>query len=331
MDFLFDNPLANMPGVTFLIFYVLYSVFALVIFGVWKKSVDQTDQLAIPPIPPNIDPYEIAFLRGGINETARSVTFSLRQKGFLIFQNDDKNSRIHRDQNQNDTSHLSQIEQAALSWFSISREPKDVFRRGGLIEVIKPFAEAYEARLEQQQLLTDSQTKSRISKAKWILLAAIVGLGFYKFIAALLGGYLNFIGIFVVLAFATFFAFAVSKTERLTKLGKAYLERLQLAFSQLKSQAQTAYQNAEAPRPVAGATFAGVDPMLLGVGVFGATILAGTMYNDYNTAFQRAQNQSGGSSCGSACGSSCSSGSSGDGGSSSCSSGCGGCGGGGCS
>lgn len=327
MEFLFDNPLANVPGVIFLIFYALYAVFALVIFGVWKAAIDKTDQLAMPPIPPKIDPYEIAFLRGGINEMARFAAFSLRQKGFLIFQNDGKKSYIHRDQHQNNPKNLPQVEQAALSWFSISREPKELFGHGGLTEILKPFIQTYEANLEQQQFLTDRHTKSRISKARLILLTAILGLGGYKFAAAWLNGYNNVIGIFIIGALATFFAFRISVSPRLTKLGKVYLERLQLAFSQLKTKAQTVYQTAgNQPQAVSGATFAGVDPMLLGVGIFGTTILAGTMYEDYNTAFQRAQQASGSSGCSSACGSSCSTGS--GGGSSSCGGGCGGCGGG---
>src|SRR5215213_10540372 len=122
MDFLFDNPLANMPGVIFLVFYSLFIIFSLVIFGVWKTQADKTASLAIPPIPPNVDPYEIAFLRGGMNEVARAVIFALRQKDFLIFQNDGKNSRIHRNQQQTDRRGLNEMEQDVLKWFGTSRE-----------------------------------------------------------------------------------------------------------------------------------------------------------------------------------------------------------------
>ncbi|HVE58180.1 MAG TPA: hypothetical protein VNB22_15210, partial [Pyrinomonadaceae bacterium] len=127
----------------------------------------------------------------------------------------------------------------------------------------------------------------------------------------------------------------VSNFPRVTKLGKAYLERLQTAFDNLKYTSQAAYIASNQPMVAPQTSFAGVDPLLLSVGVFGSGILAGTVFDSYNQAFQRAQSASiaGGSSCSSGCGScstgggsSCSSG--GDGGSS-CGGGCGGCGGGG--
>lgn len=332
MDFLFDNPLANMPGVTFLIFYSLSAVFTLIIFGIWKTQVDKTVNLPLPPIPANIDPYEIAYLRGGVNEVARAVVFALRQKDFLIIQNDGKDSRIHRNQLQTDTRNLNQMERAVLSWFGGSREPKEVFQSYGLIQVLEPYCDAYESRLEQQQFLTADETRSRVAGARNIVLLLVLGLGAYKFIAALFNGYFNVFGIIAVAVIGTLITFAAARLPRLTKLGKTYLGRLQMAFDKLKYQTQQQiYQPADAPKVLPSAQFAGVDPLLLGVGVFGGAVLAGTIYDDYNHAFQRAQNQSSGGSsgCGSACGSSCSSSSGGgdsggsDGGG--CGGGCGGC------
>ncbi|HEX8248062.1 MAG TPA: hypothetical protein VF599_07815, partial [Pyrinomonadaceae bacterium] len=169
-----------------------------------------------------------------------------------------------------------------------------------------------------------------------IVLLLILGLGAYKFVAALINGYFNVFGIIVIAVIATVITFFAARLPRLTNLGKTYLERLQLAFDKLKYQTQQIYQPSDTPKVVPNTQFAGVDPLLLSVGVFGGAVLAGTIYDDYNQAFQRAQNQavtSGSSSCGSACGSSCSSssgsGGGGDSGGSSCGGGCGGCGGGG--
>jgi len=332
MDFLFDNPLANMPGVVFLVFYSLFIIFTLTAFGVWKTQADKTANLTVPPIPPNIDPYEVAYLRGGMNEVARAVVFALRQKDFLIIQSDGKNSRIHRNQQQTDRRSLNQMEQSVLDWFASSREPKEVFQGYGLQQVLDPHYEVYEARLEQQQFLTDGEMRNRIKRARNVVLFLILGFGAYKFTAAMLNGYTNVAGIVIIGVITTFITFAVAKLPRLTNLGKTYLERLQLAFDKLQYQTER-----QAMQPnVSGAQFAGVDPLLLGVGVFGGAVLVGTMYDDYNQVFQRAQHQAAASSssCSSGCGSSCSSGSSGsscssgDGGGSSCGGGCGGCGGG---
>jgi uncharacterized protein (TIGR04222 family) len=329
MDFLFDNPLANMPGVIFLVFYSLFIVFSLVIFGVWKTQADKTAKLAVPPIPTNVDPYEIAYLRGGMNEVARAAIFALRQKDFLIFQNEGKNSRIHRNQQKTDRRGLDEMEQDVLKWFGTSREPQEIFQGYGLTQALDRYYGIYESRLEQQQLLTDDETRSRIKRARNIVLLLILGLGAYKFTAALLHGYANVLGIVGLAAISTLIIFAVAKVSRLTALGKIYLERLQIAFDKLQYQSER--QGVQTN--TASAQFAGVDPLLLGVGIFGGTILAGTVYDDYNQAFQRAQNQAfAGSSSGSSCGSGCSSSSGGDGGGGDggggCGGGCGGCGGG---
>ena len=153
MDFLFENPLANMPGVLFLCFYAVFSLLAIVSFYFWKQQNDKTDQLALPPIPPDVDPHEIAFLRGGINELARSVTFSLRQNDLLILETDGKTSRIHPNKHQNNTEKLSHIERSALDWFTVSREPKEIFSSGGLKDVLNPYAQMYEARLKQRKFI----------------------------------------------------------------------------------------------------------------------------------------------------------------------------------
>jgi len=96
MDFLFDNPLANMDGPSFLVLYSFLIVSTIIGYRVLKKRLDQSAHFAIPPIPHNPDPFEIAYLRGGANEMARAVIFSLAQKKLLKFETDDKTSRIYK-------------------------------------------------------------------------------------------------------------------------------------------------------------------------------------------------------------------------------------------
>lgn len=80
MDFLFDNPLANLYGPYFLIFYVSFITCTIIGYRFLRARIDKTAHYAIPPIPVNPDPFEIAYLRGGANELARAAVFSLNQK-----------------------------------------------------------------------------------------------------------------------------------------------------------------------------------------------------------------------------------------------------------
>lgn len=328
MEILIDNPLATMYGPYFLVFYGFVTVFTLLFLGLKKTRVDRTDNLALPPISSQIDPFEIAYLRGGANEVARSVIFALMQKGLINIDNNDAKAKIQRTELQSGRVDLSQIEQISLDWIGANRDVAEVFGKNGLIEQLEMFSEMYRARLKQAQFLVGDGVRGQMSRWKWTAMAIIAGLGIYKIAVAVLFGNFNIIFTILMLVFGLIIAKAISRAPRVTKLGKAYLERLQLVFENLKFESQKSYLPSNQARAVPQTTFAGVDPLLLSVGVFGGAILAGTVFDSYNHAFQKAQQQSAagsGSSCGSSCGSYSSSG---DGGGSSCSSGCGGgCGG----
>ncbi|MCY7344724.1 MAG: TIGR04222 domain-containing membrane protein [Pyrinomonadaceae bacterium] len=320
MDFLFDNPLANLDGPYFLIFYIVFVASTVIGYRVLKTRLDRTAHYAVPPIPHNPDPFEIAYLRGGANELARAVVFSLAQKNLLKFAGGDKTSHIYPTETEYDRRTLMPIERTALDWFGKTRETKEMFSRtDGLTNALKPYYETFRARLEKQQFFPDEEMKKRNNRLAIRALLLFGGLGAYKITAAIYHGYWNIFGIVVVFAAGLFVLGIAAKMSRLTKLGKIYLERLQLVFERGKP---STHHPVVVEENVPSATFAAVDPFLLSVGVFGGAALAGTIYSDYNRTFERAQTSTGGGSCGSA--SSCSSG--GDGGG--CGGGCGGCGGG---
>lgn len=335
MDFLFDNPLASMYGPYFLVFYIIFIFMTLVIFSILKNQLDKTRHYAMPPIPSQPDPFEIAFLRGGENELARSVVFSLTQKNLLKIINDGKTSRIYRTEAKLDKQNLSPIERTAHGWFGAARDAKEIFGPIGLAKSLRPYYETYEARLEQQHLIPDEEIKQKRNRIRKRAAFVVAGLGLYKISAALINGYTNIWGIIILGTIGLVVIMVSGKLPRQTRLGKAYLERLQIAFDRLRNTNQLISSNKTSGSPEEA--FASFDPLLLSVGVFGGAVLAGTIYDDYNQAFQRAQSTAGVSgSCGSSCGSSsCSSGgdsssscSGGGDGGGGCGGGCGGCGGG---
>ncbi len=322
-----------MYGAYFLLFYAVTIFSTIVALVIIKRLLDRSDKMPSPPIPTRIDPYQIAYLRGSTNEMVRSVVFALTQKELLEIEND----LIKRKTSENPLPNLSNLELIALEWFGASREVKEIFGANGLVQQLQPFADSYKQTLEQQQLLSDAQLQGSFAVFKWLAAALIAGLGFYKTVAALANGRFNIIFLIIFGVIGLILVFVFGKMPRLTKLGNYYLERLQLAFESLKAKSQYMYQRPETAQNAARTTFAGVDPLLLTVGVFGGGILAGTMYDNYNQAFQKSQ-QANASSSGSGCGGACGSCSSSDNGGSSCSSGgsscssgcgggCGGCGG----
>ena len=326
MNFLFDNPLTNMPGGWFLLLYGSIIFFTAITFKVFKSSLDWTSKLPIPLVPQNPNPFEIAYLRGGDNEFARSLVFALVQKGFLEITSEGKKSYIKLTANQPNWTTLSPVERSVLPWFQTTRETKEVFTTYGVTEILKPYSETYFQQITRLNFLTPNDVASKTRVISFLVLSALGLLGIYKLLAAVQHGRKNFGFLIVFIVIATFIFYLLSKTSRLSTLGKRYVEQIQQAFENLKTKVKTPISKDSN----SGYSMSAVDPFLLTVGVFGVGALSGTLYNQYEQAFHRA-NVAGGSSCGSGCGSSCSSGSSGGdggGGGGSCGGGCGGCGGG---
>ena len=324
MEFLLDNPLANMFGPYFLLFYGVGTIALLTAVSIVKRQADQTGLLPTPAVPPNVDPFEVAYLRGGDNEMARAVVFALIKKGYIEISSFSQSSVIGQVKPMPERSGLSEMERAALSWFDTARTAEEVFSADGLTHRLKPYANEYQTVLEGRQLLAESRVLATLRPVKWVAVLLIAGVGTFKLLAALANGHSNVAFLVMIGFIGTFLAFWVSDLPRVTRLGKAYLERLQIVFGDLKYESQAPYIKGTAERPIPSATFASVDPLLLSVGVFGAGILAGTAYDNYNQTFQRAQQTSSGGCGGASSGCGSSSCSSGDGGGG----GCGGCGGG---
>lgn len=326
MDWLIENPLANMYGPMFLLVYAVLIVFLIVIHRYKLKALDWTSKLPLPQIPTNPDPYEIAYLRGGDNEVVRSVIFTLVQKGFIINTKDflRNQSTFSKTEKVQDIHLLSKMEREVLYYFAESKNAFEIFQSDGITNVVKNHCLQYERKLLNENLLNPPETKSAADRNANIAAIVILAIGGFKLIAALSHGRTNVIFLIVMAIVGLIVLYKTTRVPRLSHRGRAYLEELQIAFSNLKYPPKKTTLQTPQPLP----TFAAVDPLLLGVGVFGVGALVGTNYDYMNDTFQKSAVQNGGSSstssgCGTSCGSSsCSSGGSCSGGSS--------CGGGGC-
>jgi uncharacterized protein (TIGR04222 family) len=328
MDFLLNNPLAKMPGTLFLLFYGATILLTAIIIKISKSGFDWTRKIPLPLIPQNPDAFELAYLRGGENEFARALVFALIHKGFLTLTKDGSSASIVLAENQPNWNTLSVLERNVLPWFQVTRQTKEIFDSYGLLNILKPYSAEYERKITQSNFLLPSDVAAKIRITASIAGLILVFLGAYKIFIALLSGRTNILFTVVLIVITIVVFWILSKSARLSSLGKKYISAVQQTFESLQARIQNSNFSAEASAPV----FGGVDPFLLAVGVFGVGALAGTMYYEYGESFHRAS--SGGSwdsssSCGSSCGTSCSSGDSGCSSGSSCGSGCGGCGGGG--
>jgi len=335
MEWLWQNPIADMRGPAFLLFYACVSAATIAVCALVARRLDWTGRMPPPHVPPAPDPYEIAYLRGGENEVARTAVFALMRSGHLRVTEQGKKSLIERTGPPAPAASLGRLERHAYGWFDHPRESAEVFKRGGLAEKVGRHCAEYEQKLRGEKLLTPPEVGERARLVRLLGLAVIAGLGAYKLAVALSRGRTNVIFLILLGAVALIVLFKVCRSPRLSRRGRAHLERLRTAFDRLKGAGTNLTETASVARESADehgahATPGGLDPSLLMLGVFGAAALAGADRDNYSRAFNRSTataDTSGSSSCGSSCGSSDSS-SGGDGGGSSCGGGCGGCGGG---
>lgn len=319
MNPMLNNPIASMYGPNFLLFYLVVAVGALTVTVILIRG--RPSQFSPRSIPMNPDPYEIAFLRGGVNEVIRVAVLSLLQRGVLEQRIGVKTGILKTTPPPTivwnpfgpPTDGLSPLEKAVVTFCRSPKQPPEFFT-GVLPGEFLRLCARYEVDLTANGLLTALGEKQSRTRVTLSIFLAVLALGGYKIWAALSTGHSN-IGFLIVEMIAVFIAFGVvGNAPRATPSGKRYIRDLQIAYQKLK-------------HPGVAVASAGVDPALLALAVFGVAALAGTPEAAYAAMFRQASGAStggcGGNGGGGGCGGGGGGGCGGGGG------GCGGCGGGG--
>src|SRR4028118_1237893 len=319
MDWFEHNFIADMPGPQFLLLYAGVILSVLVLCRVRLRLSDPSAALPPTTIPPQPDPYSIAYLRGGTSEVVRLVTFALLERGFLQVIDEPKKKwqnpkpqRMQRVAQSQDLSQLSRMERCALDWFDRPRTAADIFKDpGGLITYVEGYCAEYERHLRQEQLLASDTMKTLAAQTGWCGAAIILSVGGYKLLDAWLEGRSN-VSFLIIMSIVSLVALTlVCGQPRLSRRGRAYLRQLQLAFNGLKSQASragTANKGAQAHTTHSlnqngamglngssgfngssdpkGVSTPALNPsLMLVVGVFGVTALSGTAFAYYPPLF----------------------------------------------
>lgn len=337
MYWLVDNPIGNMVGPHFLLFYGCTIVMTLAVCAWWVRSGDRSADRPLAELPKTVDPYHVAYLRGGVNEVTRLAIFELIERGYIEMLETKKGIRsgqeLDRKEDHPSPDALSPPARTAFEWFSIARKPEEVFRNAALPRRMERPCEQLKAWAEQENLLVPAE----MHRAGWmgLLTGAIVifGLGSYKLAVALSKGLHN-VGYLIVMGLVGLsILFAVARVSRLSRRGKQYLGQLQATFR--RSQWGGSLSRA----------FAAGPSLLFSVGLFGVAAVAATQFAPFQKMFGRGASSGGCSGgywgywggCSGGCGAGSSSGGGGgcsgggggcSGGGGGCGGGCGGCGGG---
>lgn len=328
MNWFLHNAVADLYGPYFLLFYAATIVVLIVAArrSIW--SADRSLERGPPEIPTKLDPYEVAYLRGGENEVTRVAVASMIQRGLLRIVEDERWHSTIRTIGRGrkpEPNELLPVEAAVWDWGLYPADAGELFGKRGVTTRVKEVCKRYELDLAEEGLLVSEEQLKPLVRWLWFSgLAILLLLGVYKLIVAHAKGHANvaFLNILMV-GGAVVYSIACLVTHRLSRRGKAYLARLKQVFGGPGGRLDASGDWAFAPAPdffgradpgaMARAAASGPDCLLL-LGVFGVPALANTPLSVLNTMFTRSAN--GGGGCGGGgCGGGCGGG------------GCGGCGG----
>lgn len=331
MDIFTHNPLANMVGPYFLLFYGALLAIFLYLGRRTARALDTSRDLKPLPVPENPNPFEIAFLRGGANEVSRLLVVELFQRGILVetrkrlFQK----TKLVLAENIN----LSELDPALRGLAERFTKPCDptALDQPTVQRSLGTQLEHWAQWVRDEQLAFEPAQRIAGKRYGLSLVGVFVAVGVYKLAIAISNDHFNVFFLMALGLFGAIGIMAVVRLPRFTSRGKRYLEDLQAAYWNLK---KTDLPKPDEFQPAASAAW---DPLLAGscalpvlaMGLFGASALQSSAYATLSNRFA---NSSCGSSCGavSACASGCGAGGAGGGcggGGGGCGGGCGGCGG----
>lgn len=286
-----------LDGPQFLLLYVVVCS-ATVTFAAWfVRSKDTSTAGAPEPIGNDLNPYAIAYLRGGANELVRYIVFELTRDRLLEVvpsKKKHKPARIVR----TSATHGAQSALAKMvyDYFETPHTAQELFASSIPQQVESAFEPARGELVSRRLLTGDEMTSaSRTMRVNGCLI--VDGLFLARLWYAIVMHHRNIFFMFVVAGISTIVLLLLTKAPRVSKRGRQYLESLRASL------------------PVSNDPAAIASPVFgLAVAAAGIAVLAGTPYAALGDTFKR-QLASGASSS-SGCGSS----------------GCGGggCGGGGC-
>jgi uncharacterized protein (TIGR04222 family) len=244
MNWLLHNPVTNIYSEYLLVFYAM--AIAAVILACYKsvRSADRTGRMEPPPIPTRLDPYELAYLRGGEREVTRIAIISLRDRGLLqITESRDWSStdlviRKSVDRGRKpEPGELSPVEACIMKWTSFPAVRRQIYEPGGIPDLLREMCGDYRESLADQELLAPRGMEQLGVRLWWIGSALILGLGGYLLAVALAKAEPIVAVVLCPMALIGAIALAPACLEfpRISHRGQAYLEQLEFAYDRLAS------------------------------------------------------------------------------------------------
>jgi len=268
---LLHNPVADLSSYQFLIFYAAVCALVLVLLGWVVRSSDTTAAAGSEPLPRNLQAYEIAYLRGDVNELVRFVVFDLTRGGALeLVPGARKRApQIQRTGMSPERDALSAPAQIVYDYFAAPHTAGELFKS----DVPASVAAAYSATrldLESRGLFAPAQSAAASRSARIAGVAVIAGLGAYRLWYAAAMHHGNVLFLIAIGIVSLVLLLVVTTVPRLSKRGVQYLRMLRGALPVSRDRLVPASDS---------------FPLIIAAG--GMAALSGTPYEGLGTTFRR--------------------------------------------
>jgi uncharacterized protein (TIGR04222 family) len=287
MDWLIHNPIADIHGPLFLVVYGVIAIAVMAATYGMVLSHDKTGLRELPPVPAALDPYEVAYLRGGKNAVIRTVVYALHQFDLVevIGKKWFKQTRLVAKADAHPARPLNKLEAEVLRALREPVAPSSLFRGEALSGPIETLCQPFRNHLEAEELLRSDAVRASSRTIPYVASVILVALSLYKIVIA--AGERRPFGFLIL---ATIVALAVLwkwvgaiVSAHASARGRAYLKRLQDVYRDM-------------PRSAVAATSTSSQPDRLSVvrvGLFGIGILIGTSDAAFANLFSTSSSGSG--------------------------------------
>ncbi len=274
------NPF-DLRGPEFLLFYAIVAIVTLAILSIARG---RRETMPAGPMTKILDPYRVAYLRGGSNESIKAAMVSLTDRGLLKIE--DGKIKATGDQHLN-----SSLERAVLDHFSDPREPDLSYS----IPAAEAVFEKYENQLAEAGLRPDAAQKEQRRRDFFAAAGLLLLLSGTKIFVALQRGRTNVLFLVGITIGAVILSWIVTN-PRLTKLGQQTVDDLKALFGHLR---ETSTRRSPEELVMIAAAF-GVGALPVSAFPSGQEMFSPRQKNSSWTS-----SSSCGSSCGGGCGGGC--------------------------
>lgn len=219
-----SNPIADMYGPWFLVFYLTYCILLMWLISRARRRYLRSFTSSGSPsisLPPKVDPYYIAWLKGGIDHVLKLAMMRLSYEGLLTAgRQQGKTFTRQRPSNQGKADQreqkLNRLERSVLLCFESGAEQN----KAGAFSSLRPLYREFDAQAQREGYTYPTSYQRTSRGILWAGLVLMLGMGGYKLGVAWLKGHHN-VGFLMVLML--FFGWIYYLIFIRNRAGKAHL------------------------------------------------------------------------------------------------------------